>query len=51
MELALFTFLFPPANGAYDGNISFNEYIHYQVSCFFTTFTMYKHYLLLTCMM
>jgi hypothetical protein len=29
MELALFPFLFPHGNGAYDGNISFNEYTHY----------------------
>jgi hypothetical protein len=42
-----FSTLFPHGNGAYDGNIPFNEYIHYQMFCFFVIFTMCKPYLLL----
>jgi hypothetical protein len=50
MELALFPFLFPHDKGAYDGNISFIEYI-YIIICL--VFSLHSQYISLTflCMM
>ena len=47
LELALFPFLFPSGNGAYDGKISLQEYLRYRMTCLFSPFTLYKPYLLL----
>ena len=47
LELALFPFLFPSGNGAYDGEISLQEYLRYRMTCLFSPFTLYKPYLLL----
>jgi hypothetical protein len=47
LELALFPFLFPQGNGAYDGLISIHEYLKYKMNCLFSPFILYKPYLLL----
>ena len=47
LELALFPFLFPSSNSAYDGATSIQEYLKYRMTCLFSPFTLYKPYLLL----
>jgi hypothetical protein len=45
--MALFPFLLPHGHGAYDGIISFNEYLKYKMTALFSSFTLYKPYLFL----
>ena len=42
LESALFPFLFPHANGAYDGRTTLSEYLKYRMSTLFSPFTLYK---------
>ena len=46
LESALFLFLFPHGNGAYDGRTTLSEYLRYRMSALFSPFTLYKPYLL-----
>ncbi len=45
--MALFPFLFLHGHGAYDGIISFNEYLKYRMTALFSPFALYKPYLFL----
>ena len=46
LEIALFSFLYPHGHGAYDGKITFFEYLKYRMETLFFPFTLYKPYLL-----
>jgi hypothetical protein len=46
LESALFPFLFPHGNGAYDGRTTLSEYLKYRMNTLFSPFTLYKPYLL-----
>ncbi len=46
LENALFPFLFPWGEGAYDGRIKLHDYFKYRMSMLFSPFTLYKPYLL-----
>ena len=46
LETALFPFLFPHGHGAYDGKITFFEHLKYSMETLFSSFTLYKPYLL-----
>ena len=46
LESALFSFLIPHGNGAYDGRTTLSEYLKYRMSTLFSSFTVYKPYLL-----
>ncbi len=47
LEIILFPFLFPHGYGAYDGKITIHEYLKFQVSSLFSSFALYKPYLLI----
>jgi hypothetical protein len=47
LELNLFLFIFPHGHGAYDGKISVHEYLKFCMNTLFSSFTMYKPYLLI----
>jgi hypothetical protein len=44
---SLFPFLFPHGYGAYDGKITIHKYLKFQMSSLFSSFTLYKPYLLI----
>jgi len=47
LEIILFPFLFPHGNGAYDGKITIHKCFKFQMSSLFSSFTLYKPYLLI----
>ena len=46
LESALFPFLFPHGNEAYNGPTTLSEYLKYRMTTLFSPFTLYKAYLL-----
>ena len=46
LEIALFSFLYLHGYGAYDGKITFFEYLKYRMETLFFPFILYKPYLL-----
>ena len=46
LKNTLFPFLFPHGHSVYDGRVTFFEYLKYRMETMFTSFTLYKPYLL-----
>jgi hypothetical protein len=47
LDISLFPFSCPPGYGAYDGKIIIHEYFKFRMSSLFSSFTLYKPYLLI----